>query len=108
MNEMNASLAELQDIQAKLQAIAVEKQQLMMQQSDIDRALQSLKDVEGKTYEMIGTLLVERDKETIEKDLLERKQLIGVRLESLEKNERTYRSRLQSIVEKFESSKRSG
>lgn len=108
MNEMNASLAELQDIQAKLQAITVEKQQLMMQQNDIDRALQSLKDVDGKTYEMIGTLLVERSKEDIEKDLLERKQLIGVRLESIEKNERTYKSRLQSIVEKFESSKRSG
>lgn len=105
-SEMNASLAELQDLQTKIQALAMEKQQLMMQQSDIDRALQSLKDIEGKTYEMIGTLLIERNKADIEKDLLERKQLIGMRLESIEKSERTHRARLKAIAEKFESAKR--
>lgn len=104
-NDAN-SLAELQELQAKIQAMMLEKQQLMMQQSDIERALQALKDVEGKTYEMIGTLLIERSKDEIEKGLLERKQLIDLRLESLDKNERTLRSRMKSIADRFESQQR--
>jgi chaperonin cofactor prefoldin len=78
----------------------------MIQQSDIERALHTLKEVQGKTYEMIGTLLVEKNKADIEKGLLERKQLIDVRLESLDKNERTLRSRMKAIAEKFESAAR--
>ncbi|MEM0438152.1 MAG: prefoldin subunit [Candidatus Micrarchaeia archaeon] len=104
-NDTN-SLAELQELQAKIQAMMLEKQQLMIQQSDIERALQALKDVEGKTYEMIGTLLIERSKDEIEKGLLERKQLIDLRLESLDKNERTLRSRMKSIADRFESQHR--
>jgi len=107
-NDMNASLAELQELQTKIQATMIEKQQLMVQASDIDRALQSLKDVQGKTYEMIGTILVERDKSEIEKGLLDRKQLIDLRLESLDKNERTFRARLKAIAEKFEGAQRGG
>lgn len=101
-NDRNASLAELQELQTKIQATMIEKQQLMMQASDIDRALQSLKDVQGKTYEMIGTILVEKSKADIEKGLIDRKQLIDLRLESLDKNERMLRSRLKAIAEKFE------
>ncbi|MEM3364326.1 MAG: prefoldin subunit [Candidatus Micrarchaeia archaeon] len=106
-NEMSSSLAELQELQSKIQATMIEKQQLMIQQSDIDRALQSLKEVQGKTYEMIGTILVERSKEDIEKGLLDRKQLIDLRLESLDKNERMFRSRMKAIAEKFEGMQKS-
>ncbi len=105
-NDMNASLAELQELQSKIQATMIEKQQLMMQQSDIDRALQSLKEVQGKTYEMIGTILIEKGKADIEKGLLERKQLIDLRLESLDKNERMFRSRMKALAEKFEGMQR--
>ncbi|MGB9634903.1 MAG: prefoldin subunit [Candidatus Micrarchaeia archaeon] len=101
-NEMENQLSELQDLQARLQALMIEKQQLILQQGDMDRALTSLKDVEGKTYEMIGTLLVEKKKEDIEKDLLERKQLVEVRLESIDRNERILRSRMKAIAEKLE------
>ncbi len=105
---MNASLAELQEMQARIQAMMMEKQQLMIQQSEIERALQELKNVSGKTYEMIGTLLIERSKDEVEKSMLERKQLIELRLESLDKNERTMRARMKSVAEKFESSARTG
>ena len=101
-------IAELQELQARVQAMMMEKQQLMMQQADIDRALKALKDVEGKAYEMIGTLLVEREKEAINKDLIERKQMVELRLEGVDKNERTMRSRIQSLAERIEGRKGGG
>lgn len=100
-NEQQNMIMDYQELQSKLQGIMMEKQQLLMQTSEIDRALKALGDVTGKTYEMIGTVLIERDKENIKSDLLERKQMMDLRTESLEKNERTIKSRLQSLTEKL-------
>jgi prefoldin beta subunit len=100
-NEQQNLIMEYQELQSKLQNIMMEKQQLLMQTREIDRALKALGDVTGKTYEMIGTVLIEREKDNINSDLLERKQMLDLRTESLEKNERTYKSRLQSLTEKL-------
>jgi prefoldin beta subunit len=100
-NEQQNLIMDYQELQSKLQGIMMEKQQLLMQTGEIDRALKALGDVTGKTYEMIGTVLIERDKDSINSDLLERKQMLDLRTESLEKNERTIKSRLQTITEKL-------
>lgn len=100
-NEQQNMVMDYQELQSKLQGIMMEKQQLLMQTGEIDRALKALNDVTGKTYEMIGTVLIERDKDNISSDLLERKQMLDLRTESLEKNERTIKSRLQSLTEKL-------
>jgi prefoldin beta subunit len=100
-NEQQNMIMDYQELQSKLQNIMMEKQQLLMQSNEIDRALKALNDVTGKTYEMIGTVLIERDKDNINSDLLERKQMLDLRTESLEKNERTIKSRLQSLTEKL-------
>jgi len=105
-NEQQNMIMDYQELQSKLQGIMMEKQQLLMQTSEIDRALKALGDVTGKTYEMIGTVLIERDKENISSDLLERKQMLDFRLESLDKNERTIKSRLQTITEKLTAGKK--
>jgi len=105
-NEQQNLIMDFQELQNKLQGMMMEKQQLLMQTSEIDRALKAMKDVSGKTYEMIGTVLIERDKENISSDLLERKQMLDFRLESLDKNERTIKSRLQTITEKLTAGKK--
>lgn len=100
-NEQQNLIMDYQELQNKMQNIMMEKQQLLMQTSEIDRALKALGDVTGKTYEMIGTVLIEKEKDFINSDLIERKQLLDLRLESLDKNERTIKSRLQSLTEKL-------
>lgn len=100
-NEQQNMIMDYQELQNKLQGIMMEKQQLFMQSGEIDRALKALNDVTGKTYEMIGTVLIEREKDNIKSDLLERKQMLDLRTESLEKSERTVKSRLQSLTEKL-------
>ncbi len=100
-NEQQNIIRDYQELQSKLQNIMMEKQQLLMQAKEVDRALKALSDVTGKTYEMIGTVLIEREKDKINSDLLERKQMFDLRTESLEKNERTIKSRLESLTEKL-------
>lgn len=99
--EQQQMVMEYQELQSKLHGVMMERQQLMMQNGEIDRALKALNDVTGKTYEMIGTILIERDTENIKSDLLERKQMLDLRNDSLEKNERMLKSRLDSLVEKL-------
>ncbi len=100
-NEMTNTLVELQDLQSRMQAYMVEKQQLSIQLNEIDRAIKALKGVEGKTYEMIGTVLVERDPKEIERELLEKKEMLDLRLESIDKNVRTIKSRMETLASKL-------
>ncbi len=100
-SDMTNTLVELQDLQSRMQAYLVEKQQLSLQINEIDRAINALREVEGKTYEMIGTVLVERNSKEIEKELLERKEMLDLRLESIDKNIRTIKSRMESLASKL-------
>lgn len=98
-------LLRLQQLQNTLQSLAAQRQRLELELSETERALKSLEDVppERKIYKSVGALLVEKEKEAVVKELIERKELLEVRVKVLGRQEDKTRKRvleLQKILQR--------
>lgn len=97
-------LAKLQQLQQTLQVIVAQKQQVEVELTDVDKALEEIKKMpnENPVYQAIGAFLVRRDKETIIKELTERRELLTVRASVLGKQEERTRERLREVQQQVQ------
>ena len=86
---LKEQISRLQQLQQNLQAIMMQKQQIELEIVETDRALEEL----GKTttadsiYKAAGPLLIKSEKDTVEKELSEKKELANTRVMVLGKQE---------------------
>lgn len=112
--QVQEQLAELQQLQQTLQVVIAQKQQLELELSDTERALGELEKLTDKTvlYKSIGALLVKSNRQSVTKELIERKELLNTRVTVLAKQEERGRSKLkelqQSIQERLKPAAESG
>ena len=112
--QVQEQLAELQQLQQTLQVVITQKQQLELELSDTERALGELEKLTDKTviYKSIGALLVKSNRQSVTKELIERKELLNTRVTVLAKQEERARSKLkdlqQSIQERLKPAAESG
>jgi prefoldin beta subunit len=92
-------VARLQQLQNTLQQLLAQGQRLEAEMSESERALKTLEETpaEAKTYRSVGAILVERDRETLKKELRERIDFLGMRKKVLEKQEDKTKERLQEL-----------
>ena len=97
-------LARYEQIQQNLQAILIQKQQVEMELSETERALEEL----GKTttseaiYKFAGNLLVKVQKDAVVKELNEKKELGNTRKMVLAKQEGRFRENLKDLQTKID------
>jgi prefoldin beta subunit len=92
-------VARLQQLQNTMQQLLAQRQRLEAEMSESERALKTLEETpaEAKTYRSVGAILVERDRETLRKELGERIDFLGMRKKVLEKQEEKAKERLQEL-----------
>ena len=102
---LQEELAKLQQLQQTLQIIVSQKQQVELELTDTDKALEELKKMgdDAVIYKTIGMLLVKKDKESITKDLTERRELLSVRASVLGKQEERTREKLRELQQQIQS-----
>ncbi|VVC71666.1 Prefoldin subunit beta [uncultured archaeon] len=76
---------------------------LKMHAYEVDWPLEALKTATGKVFKSAGMLVLESDKATLEKELSEKKETLGVRLQVLLKQEEKLRKRLLDLKSEIES-----
>ena len=89
--ETQDKINHLQAIQQRLQLFVSQKQQFQVQLIEIDNALTELKKAKGKTYAIVGGILIEKDKKDLEKDLKDAKNRLELRIKTLDKQEDSLR-----------------
>ena len=96
-------LLQLQRLQRNLQAILAQKQQVELELTEAEQALTELKDLTKNAviYKSIGSLLVKSQKNKVNAELKERKELLGTRVEVLGKQEERLRSQLSQLQAKL-------
>ncbi|MCX8175801.1 MAG: prefoldin subunit beta [Candidatus Bathyarchaeota archaeon] len=101
---LQEELAKLQQLQQTLQVIVAQKQQVEVELTDVDKALEEIKKMsdENPVYQAIGAFLVRRDKETVIKELTERRELLTVRASVLGKQEERTRERLREVQQQIQ------
>ena len=89
-------IAELQVIEQSLHRFLTQKQQFQTQIVEVETALNELSGTK-EAHKIIGNLMVSVDKKKLEDDLKSKKEMLELRLKSVEKQEKEMREKADSI-----------
>ncbi len=95
-------IMQAQSYQQHLQAIAGQKESLNVQLIEGGKALEELaKPGEGDVYKITGPVLVKVSKADAKKDIEEKKEIIMLRLKTLEKSEADLKAKMDELRAKL-------
>jgi len=98
--ETEAQIRELQLLEQNLQNILMQKQAFQLELSEVENALAELTKNEGEVFKISGNIMIKSSKENILKDLKQKKDLISLRLKSLDSQEKNLSSTSENIRKK--------
>ncbi len=87
-DETNKKIEELQLLENHLQNFLVQKQAMQMESNEIENALEELKTSGDEIYKITSGFLIKSDKKNVMKELEEKKKLVSMRIEAMEKQEK--------------------
>jgi len=94
---------ELLALQQQYQALIVEIETLKLKNKEIEEVLEELnKSNKNEAYKLVGNVLIKKTKEEILKELNDEKEIIEVRLKSLEKNKQKIEEKLKEFKKLLE------
>ncbi len=101
---LREQLTRLDNLQQNLQSVAMQKQQVEAEASDADKTLEELKNVapEEQIYKYVGSLLVKVTKESITKELEEKKDISSTRTLVLNKQETRLKENIKELQAKID------
>jgi prefoldin beta subunit len=95
----DSNIAQLQLLQQNLQNVMVQKQQFQQELMELESALKELDNTE-KSYQIVGKLMIAKDKEVLKKDLLDRQEVVNLRIKSFDQQEKQFKESLEEIQKK--------
>ena len=98
--ETEQKIGQLQMFEQSLQSFLGQKQQFQIQLVEVESALNELENTE-KAYKIVGNIMVETDKNELKSDLHSKKEMLELRIKTMEKQEASVRekaSKLQSEI----------
>ncbi|HET9773836.1 MAG: prefoldin subunit beta [Nitrososphaeraceae archaeon] len=100
---LKEQISRLQQLQQNLQAIMMQKQQIELEIVETDRALEELNKTKhsDSIYKAAGPLLVKTEKDSVEKELSEKKELANTRVMVLGKQESRVKENLKEVENKI-------
>ena len=98
--ETEQKIGQLQMFEQSLQSFLGQKQQFQVQLVEVESALGELENTD-KAYKIIGNIMVESDKNELKSDLQSKREMLELRIKTMEKQETQVRekaSKLQSEI----------
>ena len=102
--QVQERLLRLQQLQQTLQSVLAQKQQVDMEQTEIEQTLTELQKTadDAVIYKAVGSLLVKAEKDKITEELGERKDLLNTRSTVLARQEERLRSQVKEAQTKLQ------
>jgi len=97
-------IEELQITEQQLQGIYMEKQTLQIELNESLNAIEELKKAQGEVYKILGGVMLKSDKETLIKELEEKKKIIELRINSLDKQEKNFEEKMSKLRKEAQNS----
>jgi len=92
------NIGKLQMLEQQVQTIAMQKQQFQSQLFEVENALKELK-TSKTAYKIVGNIMILSDKEKLEKDLKQKKEIIDLRIANLDKEEKKLKEKAKKLQE---------
>ena len=89
-------IQQLQMIEQGMQNFLMQKQQFQQQLVEVDSALSELEKTDS-AYKIVGNIMVGADKEELKKDLQKKKEMIELRIKTVEKQESQMKDKAESM-----------
>lgn len=93
--ETDEKISQLQILEQNLQGFLLQKQSLHAQLLEVDSALLEL-DKTDTAYKIVGNIMVKTKKDILQKDLNEKKEIITLKMKSIERQENKIKETMQS------------
>lgn len=94
--DVQEKIAKLQGLEQNLQNFLMQRQQFQTQLMEIDSALDEIEKTDS-AYKIVGNIMVKTGKEDLKKDLIQKKELMEIRITSLEKQESQLQEKAQEL-----------
>jgi len=98
--ETEQKISQLQMFEQSLQSFLGQKQQFQVQLVEVESALGELENTD-KAYKIVGNIMVEAEKNELKADLQSKKEILELRIKTMEKQEEQVRekaAKLQSEI----------
>ena len=92
-------IQELQILEQNLQSILLQKQAFQMEFNETESALIEVGKSHDEVYKIVGQVMVKAGKTDVEKELKEKKDILSLRLKSIEKQESSFKEKLDKLRE---------
>lgn len=94
--DTQAKIQDLQLFEQNLSNLASQKQQFQSQLFEIESALSEIQKT-NISYKLIGNVMVKTERADLNKDLIEKQEIIALRVKSLEKQEMTLSEKAKEL-----------
>jgi prefoldin beta subunit len=97
--KVQQQVAMLQQIQQQLQTVVGQKTQYEMAVKETNRAAEELKEVadDAPVFVNVGTVMMQQEKEKVLASLTEKAETLGLRIKSLEKQEKVLQKKFEQL-----------
>ena len=90
-------IAQLQLFEQHIHSFSTQKRGIQSQMLELENALKELDTAKGTVYKIVGTVMFHAEKENLHKDLKERKDVLDLRIKSLEKQEKATEEKAKKL-----------
>lgn len=97
--ETKEKIQELQIYEQNFQNLLMQKQAFQIEFSEVENALSEVSKSSDEVFKIIGQIMIKADKEKIEKELKHKKELLQLRLKSIEKQESEFSKQIEELKE---------
>jgi prefoldin beta subunit len=95
--ETQDKIQELQAFEQNLQQIVIQKQAFQLELNETENALSEVSKTKDDVFRIVGQIMLKADKHETEKELQEKKEILNLRLKSIEKQESSFRERAEKL-----------
>ena len=103
-SETSKKIQELQMLEHNLQSYIMQKQTMQVEMNEINTALDELKKSGDEVYKILGGIMIKSNKTNLTAELNEKKKLLEIRLNSIEKQEKMISSKSEELKEEINTS----
>ncbi len=100
--EITQKIQELQLLEQNLQGLLMQRQTHQVELNEILNALDELSKSGEEVYRILGGIMVKSDKKTLSADLKEKEKVLNLRIQSIEKQEKSIEDKSHSLQEEIQ------
>jgi|SRR3989344_503187 len=97
--ETQQKIQELQNFEQTLQGMLMQKQAFQMELSETENALDELEKTTDEVFKIVGNIMIKTSKTKTQAELKRKKELVTLRLSSIEKQENDLTKKAQDLKE---------